>query len=60
MGCYPRSMHAVDSLAHVMGASARMCVTAIPAMLDKWAEERRLERSPARTWCNEVTAGRSR
>ena len=60
VGCYPRSMHAVDSLAHVMGASARMCVTAIPAMLDKWAEERRLERSPARTWCNEVTAGRSR
>ncbi len=60
VGCYPRSMHAVDSLAHVMGTSARMCVTAIPAILDKWAEERRLARLPARTWCNEVTAGRSR
>ena len=60
VGCYPRSMHAVDTVAHVMGATARMCVTAIPAILDKWAEERRLERSPARTWCNEVTAGRSR
>jgi len=60
VGCYPRSMHAVDSLARVMGASARMCVTAVPAILDKWAEERRLERLPARTWCNEVTAGRFR
>ncbi len=58
VGCYPRSMHAVDSLAYVIGTSARICITAFEAIVDKWAEERRLERVQAR--CNEVTAGRSK
>ncbi|KAL0027090.1 hypothetical protein WJX79_004843 [Trebouxia sp. C0005] len=38
--------------------SAKICVTALESMVDKWAEERRLESLQARG--DEMTAGRSR